>query len=74
MIPPRTGNLADRLGKIADASAFADELFISVLSRRPTTEEQKDVAAVLRSAKDRRTAIGELVWALVASAEFRFNH
>ena len=74
MIPPRTGNLAERLGKIADAGPLADELFVSVLSRRPTTEELKDVAEVLRTAKDRKTAIGELVWALVASAEFRFNH
>ena len=37
MIPPRTGNLAERLGKIADAGPLADELFVSVLSaaRRP---------------------------------------
>jgi hypothetical protein len=74
MIPPRAGNLADRLAKFADASAFADELFVSVLSRPPTIEEQKDVADVLKTAKDRKTAVLELVWALVASAEFRFNH
>jgi hypothetical protein len=74
MIAPRAGNLADRLARITDAAAFADELFISVLSRRPTRDEQNDVAAVLMSAKDRTAAIGELVWALAASAEFRFNH
>ena len=74
MIAPRAGNLADRLAKIADADAFADELFVSVLSRRPTTDEKKDVADALKNAKDRTTAISELVWALVASAEFRFNH
>jgi hypothetical protein len=38
------------------------------------TEEKKDVTEALHTAKDRNTAIGELVWALVASAEFRFNH
>ena len=37
---------ADRLGKMTDADAVADELFVSVLSRRPTAEEQKDVAEV----------------------------
>ena len=75
MIPPRAGNLADRLAKMTDADAFADELFVSVLSRRPTADERQGRG---RRADDRRriapTAIAELIWALVASAEFRFNH
>jgi hypothetical protein len=74
MIAPRAGNLADRLAKIDDAGAFADELFMSVLSRPPTNDEKKDVADTLASAGDRAAATAELVWALVASAEFRFNH
>lgn len=74
LIAPAAGNLADRLAKIAEPDAFADELFVSVLSRRPTAEEREDVADALKAAKDRNAAIGELIWALVASAEFRFNH
>jgi hypothetical protein len=74
MIAPRSGNLADRLAKSSNPDALADELFVSVLSRRPTADETKDVAEVLKTAKDRTTAIGELIWALAASAEFRFNH
>jgi len=74
MIAPRSGNLADRLAKISDPGGMADELFLSILSRRPTADEQKDVVEVLKTARDRPTGIGELIWALVASAEFRFNH
>lgn len=74
MIAPRAGNLADRLAKLTDAGAYAEELFISVLSRRPTEDEKKDVAKVLTSPGNRADATAELVWALVASAEFRFNH
>ncbi|HSQ58099.1 MAG TPA: DUF1553 domain-containing protein, partial [Gemmata sp.] len=74
MIAPRPGNLADRLAKLRDPGALADELFLSVLSRRPTTDEQKDVMEALNQASSRNTAIGELIWALVATAEFRFNH
>jgi Protein of unknown function (DUF1549)/Protein of unknown function (DUF1553) len=70
MISPRVQSLA----KLADADAIADELFVSVLSRRPTAEEKKDVADALKGAKDGNAALAELVWALVASAEFRFNH
>jgi hypothetical protein len=73
MIAPRAGNLADRLAKLPD-DRVADELFVSVLTRLPTDEERADVAAALTGAKDRPAALGELVWALVASAEFRFNH
>jgi len=74
LLPPRPGNLADRLGKITNPDAIADELFAAVLARRPTADELKDVADALKGAKDRQTTINELVWALVASAEFRFNH
>jgi hypothetical protein len=74
MIAPRAGNLADRLAKLTDADAYADELFISILSRRPSTDERQDVAKVLSSTTDRAAATAELIWALVASAEFRFNH
>jgi len=74
LLPPRTGNLSDRLGKITNPDAVADELFAAVLSRRPTADERKDVAEALKNAKDRQTTLNELVWAMIASAEFRFNH
>jgi hypothetical protein len=74
MISVRGGNLADRLVKISDADALAEELFVSIYSRRPTADERKDVSDTLKNAKDRSVAITELIWALVASAEFRFNH
>jgi hypothetical protein len=74
LIPPRAGNLADRLGKTTNPDAVAEELFAAALSRRPTADERRDVADALRTATDRQKTINELIWALVASAEFRFNH
>jgi hypothetical protein len=74
MLAPTRGNLTDRLNKITNPDAVADELFAAVLSRRPTADERKDVADALRKTADRGKTINELVWALVASAEFRFNH
>jgi Protein of unknown function (DUF1549)/Protein of unknown function (DUF1553) len=68
------GARTSALAKLTDTDAIADELFLSVLSRRPTADEKKDVADELKSAKDRNAVLSELVWALVASAEFRFNH
>jgi hypothetical protein len=74
MLPPRAGNLTDRLGKLTNPDTIADELFASVLSRRPTADERKDIADILAAATDRKASLAELVWALLASAEFRFNH
>jgi hypothetical protein len=72
---PRAGNLADRLGQLQDPNAVAEELYLSVLTRRPSKEEQNEVADYLKSRpKERPDALQELVLALLTSAEFRFNH
>lgn len=74
-LKPRSGNLVERLTALDEAASVADELYVSVLTRRPTAEEVAEVAEYLGHFKDRRTeALGELVWALVSSAEFRTNH
>ena len=75
-LKPRAGNLVERLSKLEAPEAVADELYLSVLTRRPLPEERAEVAAYLaKGGKDRRgAALGELAWALLASAEFRLNH
>ena len=61
------------VAKLSDPNAMADELFLAALTRLPTADERADAAAVL-SGPDKAAAVGEVLWALVASAEFRFNH
>ncbi|TWU26808.1 hypothetical protein Pla52o_06630 [Novipirellula galeiformis] len=74
-LKPQAGNLVERLAKMKDAATIADELYVSVLTRMPSEEETAEVAAYLAQFKDRRSeALGELAWALLASAEFRMNH
>src|SRR5262249_22896182 len=74
-LAPRKGNLTDRLASLASADAVAEELYVSVLTRRPSAEERKDIAAYLKDrTRDRPAALQEMAWALLASAEFRFNH
>lgn len=74
LIALRTGCLLDRASKLADPSAVADELFLSVYTRPATAEEKKDIADVLKDAKDRNGTLTEIIWAMLTSAEFRFNH
>jgi hypothetical protein len=72
---PRPNNLVGRLSKLTDANALAEEAYLSVLTRQPTAEERKELADYLKTpSKTRDVALQEFVWALLTSAEFRFNH
>jgi hypothetical protein len=58
-----------------DPKQLAEELYLSVLTRRPTAAETSEVETYLAPrAEDRPAAIKELTWALLTSSEFRFNH
>ena len=69
------GNVTDRVVTQADAKLAAEELYLGVLTRLPTEAETAAVADILtKRAADKPVAAQELVWGLVNSAEFRFNH
>jgi hypothetical protein len=74
-LSPAAGNLTERLMKLESPSELAEELYLAVFTRFATQDEKDEVTAFLneRSA-DRPAAVGELIWALVSSNEFRFNH
>lgn len=65
----------ERLNAQADPKLFAEELYLSVLTRRPTEAESAAVTSYLTARPNERPAvIQEMLWALLASAEFRFQH
>jgi hypothetical protein len=74
----KQGNLSDRLGKLPNDNpqAVAAELFLSVLTRPPTSRETEDITEYFEGLKgeSRTAALSEIIWALVTSSEFRFNH
>jgi len=39
-----------------------------------TADETRDIADALKTPGDRTPVLAEVIWAMVASAEFRFNH
>jgi hypothetical protein len=71
---PASGNLTDRLRKLDNPAVFAEELYMSVLNRSPDEGEAAAITAYLTEVSDRDSAVQELAWALMTSAEFRFNH
>jgi hypothetical protein len=71
---PANNNLTDRLQKLTEPTALADELYLSVLCRKPTAAEIAEVTDYFQTVGDRNAGIQEFVWALLSSSEFRFNH
>lgn len=68
-------NLLTRLKALDSPTAVADEIYVSVLSRSPTTDEIADVTEQLKAAGERKEAVlKQLIWALLASSEFCLNH
>ena len=70
-----TSTLAGRLNSIPEPKTLAEELYLSVLTRRPDQAEMAAVEAHLAGQKDKRIeAIREMTWGLLTSTEFRFKH
>jgi hypothetical protein len=75
LIQRRKGNLADTLATSKDPwEQKVERLFLTVLSRPPTAAERTRFVEHLTSSKQSDALIEEAIWALVACAEFRFNH
>ncbi len=74
-INPAEGNLTERIVGTEDSRLAAEELYLTVLNRHPSEEEISEVAGLLEQrTEDRPAAAKELVWGLMTSIEFRFNH
>lgn len=75
MIQRRKGNLADQLLVSKEPwERRVDLLFLSVLTRLPSAEERKKFVSYLSVEGKPEARIEEALWALLNTAEFRFNH
>ncbi|MBX3438210.1 MAG: DUF1549 domain-containing protein, partial [Planctomycetaceae bacterium] len=74
-VAPAGGNVSEQIINALDSKAGAEALYLTVLNRLPTEQEVSDVSEYLAARPDNRaTAAQELVWGLLNSIEFRFNH
>ncbi len=54
--------------------AVIEELFISTLSRRPTANEKAALRVVVGEAGKDQGVYEDILWSLLNSSEFGFNH
>lgn len=53
---------------------IADDLYLTLLARYPTTAERDAIRKHAATSGDARRAVGQLVWALLNTSEFSVNH
>ena len=72
------GSLASLASRVAPAERPADksieQLFLTILSRRPTPAEQQLAQDQLQTNSTHQSAYDDLVWALLMGSEFALNH
>lgn len=73
---PSPGNPADGIMKAKTPQEAADALYFGVLGRTADPDETALVAKALAKATDKNRAnvAADLVWGLMSSPEYRFNH
>jgi hypothetical protein len=75
LIQPKKGNFADSLiNSTAPWEERVDRLFLGILSRRPTDAERTKFVDYLSAEKTPAPAVEEVIWVLLNTSEFRFNH
>ena len=74
-IAPAGGNVSERMVQESDPRKAAVDLYMTILIRRLISRRIGRRGPHPRGpAKDKPAAVQELVWGLLTSAEFRFNH
>ncbi len=70
----KAGRIARLIKEKADDPTVIRELYLATFSRPPTDEETSLARSVVAGAEDRQQALEDLLWALLNSREFLFNH
>jgi hypothetical protein len=69
------GKVVDRvLGSTSTPTDAVEQLFLAVLSRRPTADERAKFVTFVEKQKSPRDAYCRVVWVLLNSSEFMLNH
>ncbi|HSG73346.1 MAG TPA: hypothetical protein VLA12_23225, partial [Planctomycetaceae bacterium] len=74
-VKPSGENVTARMIKEPDPAKASEDLYLTYLTRQPTPEETAAIVEYLSSRPEEKAAcVEEIAWALLTSAEFRFNH
>lgn len=69
-----TGRVAKLIQDKAPAEKAVEELYLATFARYPTAEEKTKALEYIAKQKEPRRGLEDLVWALLNTREFMFNH
>ena len=70
----KEGRLHRLLESGASDREMTEALYLAALSRFPTDEERTELEKMIAQQSSRRSAFEHLLWALISSREFAYNH
>jgi hypothetical protein len=68
------GRIAKLIASKRPIADLADELYLYAYSRPPTAKEREIVVAYVESQEDKSKALEDVLWTILNSKEFSFNH
>ena len=74
LLPDPDGALAALLKSGRPDTAVVEELFLAAVARRPTAAEVGAITKAIAAAPSREEGFQDVLWALLNSKEFMFNH
>ena len=79
--PTYTGKLSGKGGRIdrllrsaASDREIVEDIYLAALSRFPTQEETRQLVRMVGARPSRKQALEDLLWGVIASREFAYNH
>jgi hypothetical protein len=57
-----------------EPSQIIDHAYMTAFSRNPTQQERDRLSKIITQSPDRRAAVEDMLWAVLSSKEFLFNH
>ena len=70
----KAGFIAVNLSRIPDDMKMVEELYLRALARFPDSEERANAQNAIRAAKTRQQGLEDVLWALMNTKEFLYNH
>jgi hypothetical protein len=68
------GRIARLLKEKKPIREIVEELYLTAYARPPTSAESQRIAKLVERQKDKRPALEDVLWAILNTKEFMFNH
>jgi hypothetical protein len=73
-IVAENGRVHELLASGKTETELVEELYLAILSRKPTAKQLADAVILIRAAPAKNEGAEDLAWSLLNSREFLFNH